>query len=156
MSRFTVIRDTREKEDQGWWFAETNYCTGTLQEKLDTGDYSLQGYEDKLCIERKGSISEFANNLVEKRFTDVLDRMKGFPHKYIILEFDLENILCFPEKSGIPKYRWKTLKVTPNFLLKRVADIQVKYNIPIIFCGNKDGAQAMVLSIFKRVIEQYG
>ena len=53
MTRFTVIRDTREKEGHGWWFDENAYCIGTEKTKLDIGDYSIKDKEHILCIERK-------------------------------------------------------------------------------------------------------
>ena len=68
MTRFTVIRDTREKEGHGWWFDENAYCIGTEKTKLDIGDYSIKDKEHILCIERKESVSELAGNCGEKRF----------------------------------------------------------------------------------------
>ena len=58
MTRFTVIRDTREKEGHGWWFDENAYCIGTEKTKLDIGDYSIKDKEHILCKERKESVSE--------------------------------------------------------------------------------------------------
>ena len=43
MSKFTIIRDTREKKGHGWWFDESSHCTGTEVKKLDVGDYSIKG-----------------------------------------------------------------------------------------------------------------
>ena len=60
MSKFTVIRDTREKKGHGWWFDESSHCTGTEVKKLDVGDYSIKGREEIVCIERKESVSEIA------------------------------------------------------------------------------------------------
>ena len=92
--KFTVIRDTREKN--GWYFKETEYCQGMLEQKLDTGDYSIVGLEDILCIERKGCVSELANNIVDKRFDRELERMEGFKYKFLILEFSLTDLMNFP------------------------------------------------------------
>ena len=54
---YTVVRDTREQ--QGYFFKKFNTCQGTVQRKLDTGDYSILGMEDKVCIERKASVEKF-------------------------------------------------------------------------------------------------
>ena len=90
---FTVIRDTREQE--GYYFSEFNTCAGMIDQKLDTGDYSIQGMEDKICIERKGCVEELAQNLGSKKhaFINEINRMEDFPHKYIVLEFSLEEVL---------------------------------------------------------------
>ena len=77
---FTIIVDTREQHP--WIFKEFT----TAKRKLDTGDYSIEGLEDKLCIERKNGIAEIANNMMENRFSDVIDRMSKYPHSYILIE----------------------------------------------------------------------
>jgi len=41
---FTVIKDTREQD--GYFFSEFNTCAGMIDQKLDTGDYSILGMED--------------------------------------------------------------------------------------------------------------
>ena len=63
---FTIIVDTREQTP--WEFGFHN----TAKRKLDTGDYSMEGYESLFTIERKRSVSEIANNLSENRFKDCL------------------------------------------------------------------------------------
>ena len=66
---FTIIIDTREQ--QPWVFEQ--YVVAN--KKLDTGDYSIEGYENIFAIERKKSINEIANNIIEPRFKDVLTRL---------------------------------------------------------------------------------
>ena len=94
---FTVIKDTREQD--GYFFSKFNTCAGMVEHKLDTGDYSIQGLEDKICIERKGCVEELAQNLGSKKqtFLKEIERMEPFPHKYIILEFGLEDLIKFPK-----------------------------------------------------------
>ena len=77
-----IIIDTREKHP--WHFEKTS--ASTTFRKLDTGDYCIDGYEDTLCIERKMSVSEIANNITDPRFKRELERMAEFQHKFLILE----------------------------------------------------------------------
>jgi hypothetical protein len=146
---YVVLRDTREQ--QGWDFPLSANCTGVQDATLETGDYTLAGYEKVLCIERKGSCGEFARNLLENRFEKELQRMEAFPHSFIILEFTMAEILSFPKGSGIPPYLWKSLKTSPYFLLKRFIELQFKYKTKIILAGKhgKDVAS----SVFKRMVE---
>ena len=62
---FKIIKDTREQEGYTFEPSSSRYhkCEGMVVRKLDTGDYSLEGLEDKVCIERKASVVEFANNI---------------------------------------------------------------------------------------------
>ncbi len=127
----------------------------TSRRKLDTGDYSIEGMEHLLCIERKRSVSEIANNITEKRFKDVLDRMNQIPHSFILLEFDLEDVYQFPIGSDIPKKLWDKMRITNKYILKYLTSIQLNYNIHIIYCGDSDNAEKMAVQLMKRVYEKY-
>lgn len=146
---FTVIIDTREQLP---WEFELH---ATAKRKLDTGDYSIEGLEDILCIERKRSVSEIANNISEKRFKDVLDRMSKMRYPFMLFEFDLEDIYSFPVGSDIPKKLWDNLKISANYILKYITLIQLNYGVHILFCGGPENAEKMAVSIMKRVYEKH-
>jgi hypothetical protein len=97
MSKYTIIRDTRERV--GYWdFPETSKCNGTLSSTLKTGDYSIQGYEDKFCIERKKTLhSEFVANITTKRWRNCLERMSEMEEPYIIFEFPERHVTEWPK-----------------------------------------------------------
>ena len=156
---FTIIRDTREKEGYTFEPSNTRYhtCKGLIDRKLDTGDYSIEGLEDRLCIERKASVVELAGNVGHdrQRFLNEIERMKEFPHKYIILEFSLSDLMMFPEGSSILEKDWGKVKVTNTFMLKTLMEFQIFDDIHVIFCDSKKNAKWAVLSILKRVNEIY-
>lgn len=147
---FTIIVDTREQTP--WEFE--NYTTAN--KKLDTGDYSIEGLQDIFAIERKRTVSEIANNITEPRFKDVLDRLEKFKHKFILLEFTLNNVMDYPVGSTVPKRMWHTLKITSKYILKYLTEINIKYNIHTIYCGNRENAEEVAISIMKRMVELYG
>ena len=153
--KYTVIRDTREQE--GYYFSEYDMCLGMVDQKLDTGDYSIVGMEDKVCIERKGCVEELAINLGQKKqtFLREIDRMKEFPHKFIILECSLSELVDFPENSRIPEKSKGSVKITGKYMLKCLMEFQLYDNIHVIFCGNKYNAFLTVSSLLKRVNELY-
>ena len=156
---FTVIKDTREQD--GYTFLKEKTlgfeCLGMVNKKLDTGDYSLIGMEDKICIERKASTSELANNLGKDkfRFLNEIKRMKAFPHKFIILEFSMADLMKFPEDSGIPQENLKSIKITNKYMLKMLMEFQIYENIHVLFCGNRKNAKLTTTSILKRINEMY-
>jgi ERCC4-type nuclease len=156
---FTIIKDTREQEGYTFEPSSSRYhkCNGMVTRKLDTGDYSLEGLEDKVCIERKASVVEFANNIGHDsvRFGKEIERIKEFPHRFIILEFSLSDLMNFPEGSSIPEDDWDKLKVTNKFMLKKIMEYQMYDNIHVMFCDSKKNAKWTVLSILKRVNELY-
>jgi len=147
MDEFTVIIDTRE---QNPW--KIKHHT-TAVEKLDTGDYSIDGMQDILCIERKQSISEFVNNMSEKRFKDVLTRMQSYKYKYIIFEFNFSDVMNFPVGSTIPRRVWSKLRISPNYIIKYISDILTIYGIPVLFCDSATGAEKAAMSIMRRIYE---
>ncbi len=152
---FTVVKDTREQD--GYYFKPHNTCAGMVEHKLDTGDYTIQGLEDKVCIERKGCVEELAVNLGQKKhtFLDEIDRMSPFPHKFLILEFSLDDLIKFPDETRIPTKKLSSVKITGKYMLKCLFEFQLYNNVQVLFCGNKYNAFIAVSSILKRVNEMY-
>lgn len=152
---FVVIKDTREQD--GYFFKEFNACAGMIEQKLDTGDYTIQGLEDKICIERKGCVEELAINLGQKKhaFLNEIERMASFDHKFLVLEFSLADLIKFPEETRIPNKNMASLKITGKYMLKCLFEFQLYNNVHVLFCGDKYNAFLAVSSILKRVNEMY-
>ena len=152
---FTVIKDTREQD--GYYFSKFNTCAGMIEHKLDTGDYSIQGMEDKVCIERKGCVEELAINLGSKKhaFMAEIERMSPFPHKYLVLEFSLSDLLKFPKDTIIPVKNKASLKITGKYMMKCLVEFELYNDVHVLFCEDKKHAFLAVSSIFKRINEMY-
>lgn len=152
---FIVVKDTREQD--GYYFKEYNTCAGMVEEKLDTGDYSIKGLEDKLCIERKGCVEELAMNLGQKKhaFLNEIERMASFPHKFLILEFSVDDLVKFPDETRIPIKNKASVKITGKYMLKCLSEFALYNNLHVVFCGNKYNGFIVVSSILKRVNEMY-
>ena len=148
---FTAIVDTREKDP--WMLRSASIGERTIK-KLDTGDYSIEGLESILCIERKKSVAEFAANSTEKRFKDELNRMLPFKYRFIILEFSISQIIDYPVGSNIPKSRWSNIGIRGPYIMKFISEIQVNYGINVIFAGSTENAEYTAVNIMKRVYER--
>lgn len=150
--KYTVIQDTREKERfNKWHFPVSSSCNGTRVDTLKTGDYTLEGYEEIFTLERKGKLSEFATNVNEARFWKELERMEAFKYPFLLLEFELSDILKWPHGAGIPFNKIKDIKTTPAYILMKLNEILVKYKVKVIFAGS-DGL-TIASSLFKRIVE---
>lgn len=135
---YTIIRDTREAPGHGWfWDKNTNpkqrppICGGTIIKTMKTGDYTLLGYEDVLCIERKISYAELWGNYAEReRFQDQMERMSVFKHKMVIIETQLTKdvfSLSPPQlKTGVPG----------RALTRWLMSLTAKYGVPFIPVGS--------------------
>lgn len=145
-----ILQDTREQKP--WDFTKYGYDqrVGTVK----TGDYTVEGYEDFLVCERKASTNELSLNVGSKWkvFSKELVRMQAVPYRYIICEFPLSHIYNFPAYSSIPKKNWRQLRVTADFLSKRVEEITDNYNIPIIFAGDRITAEQRFIEIINETI----
>lgn len=142
---FTIIVDTREQ--QPWEFS--HYATS--KNKLDTGDYSIEGLENIVTIERKKSVNEFANNITEKRFKDWTQRLSEIEFAFVLLEFSLTDILRYPIGSNIPKKLWDKIRISPNYIIKNLLELNLHYNIKVMLCDNAANAEHMAEQIFKRI-----
>lgn len=150
----TIIQDTREQIPLNFSFYIN---TNIIVRKVELGDYSLEGYEDKVFVERKRTTGELSVNLGvdSKRFYKELESASSLKFKYIVCEFTINDILSFPNNSGIPTKFHKDLVFSGKALYKLVKDIESKYGITFIFCENAEQAAEEVVKILKKVKGYY-
>lgn len=137
LPRYVVTRDTREKEGYGWLFDQhpperkrPPHCDGTVVKMLETGDYSLVGYEDILSIERKYGFVELWANLSERdRIEAEMERMSSIKYSYMLIESQIT-----PDHFDLspPQYR---RGVPGKALIRWIMSLGVKYGINIIPVG---------------------
>lgn len=149
-----IIQDTREQIPLDFSFFIN---TTVAVRKVDIGDYSLEGYEDKVFLERKRSTGELSLNFGQdsKRFYKELEKTKDIKFKYIICEFTINDVLSFPENSGIPQKFRKNLMFNGKALYKIIKQIESQYGIRFIFCEDSSQAAEEVVKILKKVKEHY-
>jgi len=149
---YTVIRDTREKEGHGWEFKKHKEekrpprCNGMIEQTLETGDYTLVGYEDLLIIERKADYCELWVNYGKRQlFEEEMERMKNIKYKYILIESHLTKdhfSLSPPQfQRNVPG------KALINWLVSLSAEYGV-HIVPVGECG-KPYAQYIFESIIR-------
>lgn len=153
-NKFKIIVDSREQIP--WTFFEDDFCSGSIVQKLDAGDYSIVGFENDFSIERKRNVAEIAGNIVEDRWGRFLDKFNQIPHNFIICEFGVDDILKYPLGSSIPKRRQKYIKIRPPFILSKIAEMQL-LGINIIFAGNTENARLLSLNLMRKISQvNYG
>ena len=134
----TIIYDDREKYP---WTAET-FGPGFLTERrrLATGDYTLEGYESVLCIERKHSWEEIAQNVSNNRsrirFRAMLKRMQSYPVRMLILEDSYTRLPFASSHSG---------HIGVKELCAWSMELLLEYGIPIVPIGSSTSRQARII-----------
>ena len=138
--KYKILIDTREK------FPYSFFRHNSEIVKLDIGDYTIEGMEDILCIERKSSVSEFAGWITQKKSKKQIEKMQEYQFKYLVLEFTLEDVFKYPVGSGIPKKAWSKLRVKSKFLASELLRLS-SLGIEICYCSDRTNAENRVLNI---------
>jgi ERCC4-type nuclease len=124
-----------------------------LYQALPTGDYTVRGFERELCIERKATVTEIAQNVTKDRFLRELDRMLEYKYRYLICEFDIPEVLGWPHNSPYLAKIVNKIRVNPQFIMSSFAMMQVEYGINVIFCSTRFYAECCAVNIMKRISE---
>jgi ERCC4-type nuclease len=113
----------------------------TVRRALVAGDYSLDGHETSVAVERK-SLDDFVGSVVRgrERFLAELRRLEGYELACIVVEGSLEDVLAHRYRAG----------VHPNAVFGAALSIIVDHGIPIYFCGDRQIACAFVEGLLCR------
>jgi DNA excision repair protein ERCC-4 len=131
MSKVVVVVDTREKEP----YSFSPDHIRVVRQALSAGDYSLQGMEHLIAVERK-SLDDFVHTVVSsrERFRKELLEMRNHEAACVVVEASFQDVLSGLYCSG----------AHPNSVIGSALSIIVDYNIPIFFCSNRQAARLFV------------
>ena len=110
MQTFKIVIDTREQN--AFTFANIKPRPEVIYKALSTGDYSLEGFEDRITIERKSLIDLFGSTgQGRKRLQREFERMRSFEYAALVIERNLGDIFKrTPAHSQmLPKSVFRTL-----------------------------------------------
>jgi ERCC4-type nuclease len=139
----TICIDTREPEGGGW---EPYFTVPTVRQKLDSGDYSLLGCEEWICVERKtGDDLVICLSHSRQRFIDELRRAQRISEFYVISECTYQDILLGRYRSEMnSRAAWE------SFIA-----LQGRYKIPFLFAANIETAARLCESILLRWFREH-
>jgi ERCC4-type nuclease len=132
-----IIADTREQIP----FAFDPAHAVTVRRALAAGDYSLDGHETSVAVERK-SLDDFVGSVVRERerFLAELRRLEGYELACIVVEGNIEDVFAHRYRGG----------AHPNAVFGAALSIIVDHGIPIYFCGDRQLACAFVEGLLCR------
>ena len=108
----------------------------TVIAKLDTGDYSLVGYENQIIIERK-SLNDLVGSLPRLRFWDECARLQCIPFRCILVESSPGAIWAHQYHSPTP----------PWYVFADLNRIRTSYQVEIIWGQDRRTAPGMLRAI---------
>jgi ERCC4-type nuclease len=146
LSRFshglaTIIIDTREQEP----YSFDPRLAGAVRRALPAGDYSVVGLEQRVAVERK-SLDDFVSTVIHarRRFRDELRKLANYRAACVVVEGGVADVL-------LQRYRGEA---HPNAVIGNALSILFDYNVPVLFCGNRQAAcqfvQAYLLAAHAR------
>lgn len=126
---FRIVIDTREQ-------LEFTFDCATVRRKLDAGDYSVDGLEHAVAVERK-SLADFVSTVIHSagRFAAELQKLALLDAACIVVEADLDAVL-----RG---HAAETLRgVSPHAVLGAALHITMRHGLPVYWCGSRQAARA--------------
>ena len=125
------------------------------KQRLKVGDYTIEGYEEKVAIERKSGLLELFCNLSGRdrpRFKRFLTKLSISPIKCIIVEDHLANVDAVAKRISRINKRFT---LTADTIYHWIAVITVEHDIPMLFIGKqKAQQQAIIDKLFTEVLKQ--
>ena len=123
-----VLVDTREREPLPLHANHPNWIASERRVALKTGDYTVEGMESLLCLERKSLADLVACTVTyRRRFLGVCGRLARFKWKAILVEATLED-----NKGGFEAFEIPS-DVHPNAVCGLLDAIEAKCGIPVIY-----------------------
>ena len=137
----TIIIDTREQEP----YSFDSRLVAAVRRALPAGDYSVEGLEDRVAVERK-ALDDFVSTVIyaRQRFRNELRALAGYRAACVVVEAGVTDVL-------LKRYRGEA---HPNAVLGNALSIILDYHIPVFFCTNRQAAchfvQAYLLAAHAR------
>lgn len=131
MKQVVVVVDTREKEP----YSFDPDRIEVIRRALPAGDYSLQGMESLVAVERK-SLDDFVQTVIRsrERFRKELLALQTLASTCVVVEAGFQDVI-----SGL-----YSSDAHPNSVIGSALSIIVDYNIPVFFCSNRQAARLFV------------
>lgn len=121
----TVFYDDREKK--GRWSID-HFKFQFEKKRLGVADYTIEGFEDVIAVERKSGFKEFIGNLTgqkRKKFERYLKKLSEFPLPILVIEGNFNSLRrVFHEL--------KFSRMTQEGVFCWINKIIIEYGIPVI------------------------
>lgn len=136
----TIIIDSREQKK--WPFQNVKVETA----KLDTGDYSLKGYEDRITIERKSKVDLIQSVTHSRvRFEKEMQRLEKIEYACVVIECNLKDLWIRPPHMP---------RVNMMSVVNTACQWSAKYKVPFFFCSDRVHARHFAINYFQGFIKK--
>lgn len=136
-ARISIVVDSREQ--MPFTFDPSRFSV--VRRALPAGDYSLDGFEQVIAIERK-SLEDYVGSVVQarKRFGRELAVLAGYEFSCVVVEATLDDVL---------EHRYRSA-AHPNSIFGATISIIVDHGVPVFFAGDRQIACRFVEGLLAR------
>ena len=129
---FTIVTDNREQLPYEF--------PSAVSRTLPTGDYSIEGFEDRVAIERKSKADAYKSlGHGRARFQRKLERLARFDYAAIVIEDSVPGFLNRPSHS----------KMNPRSAMCSLIAWSVRYRVPVFFAGDREHGLALTQKLLQ-------
>ena len=126
----TVLVDTREQQPFDFVGSHPNWIGAQRTATLKTGDYSVEGMENLIALERKSLVDAIQSVMIRRdAFIRSCERLATFRWKAILIEATYEDMKSYYRDLG-DDYQ---TDAHPNAVSGTYDAIEAKFGIPIIY-----------------------
>ena len=138
-TEYNIITDTREQ--QPLW------NKNTIRKTLKTGDYSIEGYEEEISIERK-TLPDLFGTLGKghARFKKELTRARELQYFAIVIEGNITQ--CLNKEFDGSHHT----KMHGHVIMKILLTIHLKYGVPFFFTNGRVESKRLIKELFNSYI----
>ena len=124
-----IIVDSREQ----WpWLFEAYPGVVVIRGALRSGDYSIQGFEDRVALERK-TLPDLVSSLSagRGRFEREMERLSALEFAAVLVEGSAEDIVNHKYRSAM----------SPASVLQTIYAWTIRHGVNFMFCGTRRHAE---------------
>ncbi len=132
---FVLIIDSNEKDDPLFLHHPPKRLTFII-DHLETGDYSVKGFENQITIERK-KIPDLLGCLGNdrERFKREIERMKSFEWRAIVVQGAESDLYQYHDFS----------QMEPESVRQQLVSINIRHNLQFYYNQNREQLERWVL-----------
>lgn len=136
-----IIIDSREQLS----YEFTRFDVKAQVASLPAGDYSIPGFEDKAAVERK-TLQDLIACLTKgrKRFERELTRARHYELFAVVVESSMDAVRLGHYRSSM----------NPHSALQSIIAFQVRYAVPFLWCGSREGGEYVTYSLLQKYIRE--